>query len=83
MRKGIGGALIRATYQKAESLGFRSVILIGHATYYPRFGYRPASEYNITLPFEVPKENAMALELVKGSLAATRGMVQYPTAFFH
>ena len=38
-RQGIGSQLIRAAHQKAKELGFKSIVLLGHADYYPRFGY--------------------------------------------
>ncbi len=46
----VGGKLIRAGHRRAKKLGFRSVIVVGHPTYYPRFGYSPASRWNICAP---------------------------------
>ena len=54
----------------------------GHADYYPRFGYRPCKEFGITLPFPVPEENCMAVELIEGALQDVRGTVVYPSVFF-
>lgn len=80
--RGIGARLITAAHDKARQMGFGSVILLGHAEYYPRFGYRKASEYGIRLPFDVPDENCMAVELIPGSLAGVVGRVEYPPEFF-
>lgn len=80
--QGIGSALILAAHERARELGFRSIILLGHADYYPRFGYRPCQEFSIRLPFEVPPENCLALELVPGGLEKVQGLVEYPPAFF-
>lgn len=80
--RGIGGQLIEAAHQKARSLGHTSVILLGHAHYYPRFGYRPAHTFGITLPFDAPRENCMAVELVENALNDVHGMVQYSQAFY-
>lgn len=80
--KGIGGRLIEAAHQKAREAGFRSVVLLGHAAYYPRFGYKKASEFGIRLPFDVPDEYCMAIELTKDGLNGVNGMVEYPAAFF-
>ncbi|MEK6481941.1 N-acetyltransferase [Catalinimonas sp. 4WD22] len=80
--RGIGGALINEAHAVARQLGFSSVILLGHADYYPRFGYRPANQFNIRLPFEVPYENCMAIELKENALTDVKGMVEYPKAFF-
>lgn len=80
-RQGIGGQLIREAHRVAAGLGHGSVVLLGHADYYPRFGYRKASEYGIQLPFEVPEELCMAIELRSGALDGVSGMVEYPQAF--
>lgn len=80
--QGIGGMLISKAHTEAQRLGFSSVILLGHAEYYPRFGYRPASLYGIYLPFEVPDDNCMAIELKEKALESVSGVVEYPRAFF-
>lgn len=80
--RGIGGKLIETAHQKAKDLGYQSIILLGHEKYYPRFGYRLAEEFGITLPFNAPKENCMAIELQPNSLKNTPGEVVYPKEFF-
>ncbi|MCB0630050.1 MAG: N-acetyltransferase [Saprospiraceae bacterium] len=80
--QGIGGRLVRYAHQVAADLGHGSVVLLGHADYYPRFGYEPAAKYHISLPFEVPAENCMIIELIEGSLQGVSGMVEYPSVFF-
>lgn len=79
---GIGGKLIRAGHRIARQLGYQSVIVVGHAAYYTRFGYRPASHWKITAPFEVPDEVFMALELGPGALENVHGMIAYAGEFF-
>ncbi len=81
-KKGIGGQLIRAAHDKARTMGFGSVILLGHEKYYPKFGYQMTSQYGIRLPFDVPPENCMAIELIPGALKEVSGVVVYPKAFF-
>lgn len=80
-RKGIGEQLIRAGFQKALELGFDSVIVLGHPEYYPKFGFRKASKWGITCPFEVPEAAFMAIELEKEALQNCDGKVVYPPAF--
>lgn len=80
--KGIGGKLIETAHEKAKALGYTSIILLGHEKYYPKFGYRLADEFGISLPFDVPKENCMAIELQPGALKNSQGEVVYPKAFF-
>ncbi|MEK4218620.1 N-acetyltransferase [Bacillus sp. FSL L8-0222] len=80
-KKGIGSQLIRAALKKAIELGYRSVIVLGHKDYYPKFGFKPASLWNIKAPFEVPDEVFMALELADHSLEDVQGVVHYSEAF--
>lgn len=47
---GIGSALVRAGLELADARGEPLVALLGHPTYYPRFGFEPASEYGIEPP---------------------------------
>lgn len=78
----IGGALIERAHSKARELGYKSVVLLGHQEYYPRFGYVQADKFGIEFPFEgVPKENCMVVELVKGGLTGVAGSVVYPSEF--
>lgn len=79
--KGIGGQLIHAAHHEAKALGYRSIVLIGHAAYYPRFGYQKASQFGISVPFEVPDENCLALALTEDGLLEVNGMVSYAPEF--
>lgn len=79
--KGIGGKLITTAHQQAKALGYQSIVLLGHETYYPKFGYQQADNYGIKLPFDVPKENCMVIELVENGLNGAYGVVEYPQAF--
>lgn len=81
-KKGIGGKLIEKSHQIAKTLGYQSIILVGHEKYYPKFGYRPLHDFNITLPFDAPEENCMAIELVPNALSNKPGNVIYPKEFF-
>lgn len=80
--RGIGAALIKEGHKVAQRLGFKASVLLGHETYYPRFGYERASTFGISLPFEVPDENVMAFALQEGALIHMRGTVEYDAAFF-
>lgn len=80
--QGIGGRLLTESHKIAASLGYGSAVLLGHKDYYPRFGYRKSSDYNITFPFEAPQECCMVIELFPDSLTDVRGIVHYPDCFF-
>lgn len=80
--KGIGSKLIMHSHKVAKDLGYKSIILLGHQDYYPRFGYELCKKYNIEMPFDVPAENCMVIALVENGLAGVSGKVVYPPAFF-
>lgn len=80
--KGIGSKLILHGHEIAKSLGYKSVILLGHQDYYPRFGYELCEKYDIKMPFDVPAENCMIFALTENALSGINGEVVYPKAFF-
>ncbi len=81
LKQGIGSRLVKEGLKKARTLGFKSVIVLGHAKYYPRFGFEPASRWGVQPPFEVPEDVFMALELVRDGLKDIQGTVEYPPEF--
>lgn len=80
-KSGIGKQLIKSGLDKARSLGYESVIVLGHADYYPKFGFKPASAFGITAPWDVPDEVFMVLELKEKAISDVRGIVNYAQAF--
>ena len=79
--QGIGGRMIRYGFEKARSLGHKSVLVLGHKDYYPKFGFKPAKLWGITAPFEVPEDVFMAYELINNGLTGVSGVVKYPDEF--
>lgn len=79
--QGIGGELIEEAHRIATELGHERIILLGHADYYPRFGYQRCVDFGIKLPFEAPDENCMVLGLQDDSLVGVAGEVVYSEAF--
>lgn len=79
-RRGIGLSLMAKGHQIAKELGFDYSVVLGHAEYYPKAGYRPASCFGIKSPFDVPDENFMALKL-NPAAAPLHGTMKYDTAF--
>ncbi len=80
-KKGAGSQLVRAGLQECRRLGYEIVVVLGHAAYYPRFGFIPASTYGIKCEYDVPDEVFMALELRKGALSGRSGVVKYQPEF--
>lgn len=79
--QGIGGHLIAFGHVIAQEMGYKSIVLVGHDKYYPKFGYTKASNFGITFPFDIPEENGMAIELEENSLKDIQGVVKYPKEF--
>jgi putative acetyltransferase len=80
-RRGIGSMLARAGLAACTRLGFDAVVVLGHAQYYPRFGFRPASAFGLRCEYDVPDEAFMALELAPGRLVGKKGTIRYLPAF--
>lgn len=47
---GVGSALMHAVLGAADALDVAVVVLLGHAGYYPRFGFEPAAGLGIVAP---------------------------------
>ena len=80
-RVGIGSSLVRAGLDECARLGFVAVVVLGHAEYYPRFGFLPASTFGLSCEFDAPDDVFMALELRPGALGGYRGVIRYHPAF--
>lgn len=74
-RKGIGGALIEEGLRRLKALDARGCCLVGHPSYYPRFGFRNAPRLRVE---GVPPEVFFALAL-SGSFP--KGTVTFHPAF--
>jgi putative acetyltransferase len=79
-RSGAGSAAIRAGLEAARAMGENLVLVLGHAEYYPRFGFTPASTFGIRPSFEVPDEAMMALAL-EPDAETPHGTIAYPAPF--
>jgi len=80
-KKGIGSKLIRFGVEKAKEMNFKSVIVLGHEHYYPKFGFVAAEKWNIKAPFKVPTNVFMGLEILVDGLKGVSGTVKYPKEF--
>jgi putative acetyltransferase len=80
-RQGIGSALVRAGLDECRRLDSAAVVVLGHAGYYPRFGFVPASRFGLTTEYDVPDDVFMAMELRAGALKERAGVIRYHAAF--
>jgi putative acetyltransferase len=79
-RRGVGSALVHAVLGAADALDEPLVVLLGHADYYPRFGFRPAAELGVEPPVAewAPHFQARPLTSYTPSL---QGAFRYAAAF--
>ncbi len=72
---GLGSKMIRMSLNKAVALGYKSVILVGDAPYYERFGFSRALTMGMQMPGPVDMNRLLGLELVDGALDGVAGMI--------
>ncbi|PHS38255.1 MAG: GNAT family N-acetyltransferase [Robiginitomaculum sp.] len=77
--QGIGSVLIRRSLALAKTSDWQAVFLLGHADYYPRFGFNAKLAQPFTSPYS--GSNFMALELQDGILHGRSGAVSFAPAF--
>jgi putative acetyltransferase len=80
-RRGIGSQLVEAGLHTCRTTDYGIVIVLGHAQYYPRFGFIPAKPHGMVWEHDVPEEVFMLQEIKAGALAQTRGVVKYRPEF--
>ncbi len=80
-KQGIGVQLVLAGLDVCRQSGYQACIVLGHPSYYPRFGFAPASRFDLKCAYDVPNDAFMALELVPGSLQNISGVLHYQPEF--
>jgi putative acetyltransferase len=80
-KQGVGSRLVKHGLEQCRKIGYQCVVVLGHADYYPRFGFLPASRYGLKCVYDVPDEVFMAIELREGALAGRTGIVKYQPEF--
>ncbi len=76
-KTGVGASLIRLGLTALEGAGETIVFVLGHETYYPRFGFAAETAQPFRAPWSGP--SFMALRLAPGGPAS--GELTYPAAF--
>lgn len=79
-KQGVGTKLIQEGHKIAKRLGYHYSIVLGSENYYQKFGYLPASIYEIKPPFKVTSENFMAINLTNTDIKIN-GIVEYAKEF--
>lgn len=79
-REGVGSALVSVALDRAKRAGHQAIFLAGDHTYYSRFGFVPASRFNIRHQQNLPAEmlnNIMAQELEPHALESISGTIDF------
>jgi len=74
--RGIGSALIRAGLAVIRERGERFILVLGHPSYYPRFGFEPSVAETIVAPWSGPPWMGLRL-----SGEPISGSARYPEAW--
>ena len=78
-KTGVGSALTRASVEQARQFGVHGIIVLGHPTYYPRFGFAAETAARVTSVYAGGPE-FMALAVEPGAFDAPLSVI-YPDAF--
>jgi putative acetyltransferase len=79
--RGVGSLLVTTGLEYCAKAGYVAVVVLGHPDYYPRFGFVPASRFQIKCEYDVPDEVFMVKELRAAALQGISGKIQYHSAF--
>jgi putative acetyltransferase len=80
-RQGIGSQLVEAGNRRLRQAGCPCILVVGHADYYPRFGFRPAHTLGIQCQWEVPDDVFMVLVLDPAKMQGASGLANYRPEF--
>ncbi len=80
-RQDIGTKLVETGNRKLKDAGCSFVIVLRHAHYYPRFGFRPASAHGITCEWRVADDVFMLLVLDPRQMQGVSGLAKYRAEF--
>ncbi|MCI8609580.1 MAG: N-acetyltransferase [Firmicutes bacterium] len=81
-RKGVGKALIKSMIDKATALKYGAILFFGRPEYYPQFGFKEASTWQIT---DLNGQNYpafMGMELIPGYLSYAKGGKYYESDIY-
>lgn len=79
-RHGLGSALVRGGLRVCKEQGHRIVVVLGHAGFYPRFGFTAKLAEPLQSPFGSGPSH-MAIELAPGALDGVTGTLVYAPPF--
>jgi len=79
--QGIGSLLVKAGIKQCIVENYDAVVVLGHPSYYPRFGFQPSVNFLIKSAYDVADDVFMVLELEPGILKGHSGTIHYHALF--
>jgi predicted N-acetyltransferase YhbS len=73
--RGLGRDLMHKAIASAFAAGHDTILLVGDAPYYSRFGFKPELVQDLHLPGPVDRARFLGLELAPGALDGAEGLV--------
>jgi putative acetyltransferase len=80
-RQGVGSKLVESGNLKIKDTGCPFIIVLGHANFYPRFGFGPAATRGIKCEWDVPDDVFMLLALDEDKMQDVSGLAKYRDEF--
>jgi putative acetyltransferase len=80
-RHGIGSRLVEAGNQRIKDAGWPFIIVLGHAHFYPRLGFKAASTHGVTCDWDVPDDVFMLRVLDEQRMQGVTGRAKYRDEF--
>lgn len=79
--RGVGSSLMYAAMSLAMARAVPALVLLGHPSYYPRFGFTPARDAGLEPPADAWPDEAWMARRLPAWDDSMRGTVRYPEAF--
>jgi putative acetyltransferase len=80
-RRGVGSRLVETGNRQLHIAGCPFIVVLGHAAFYPRFGFRPARTIGVTCEWDVPDDVFQILVLDPGRMQNVSGLARYRREF--
>ena len=80
-RQGIGAAPVHTGLERCREFGADAVVVLGHPSFYPRFGFVSAARIGNRCEYDAPEGAFMCVELVPGRLRGMAGTARFQPAY--
>jgi putative acetyltransferase len=80
-RQGIGSALVETGNRRLGLASCPFIVVLGHPSFYPRFGFRRASTLNVACEWNVPDDAFQILVLDAPRMTGVSGVARYRREF--